>query len=144
MVVVVVVAMVTRYLPLSVLNRAYHGTESRVSRYYQLQRGDEILFVDGIPVSEEDVVDHIIGSDIVGTFVTVTVRKKNTNSTMDVTLNRMSSEAIADRRRYLLSNRGVVKRRIDLGGEGQSWGSKLRGFKFRESKLGGVQLEGSN
>lgn len=47
---------------------------------HQLDRGDEIVRVDGVTVTTDDFQEKIIGVDIPGTHVTVTVRKYDTVS----------------------------------------------------------------
>jgi hypothetical protein len=64
----------------------------------ELDRGDELLRVDGQPVTEQNRHRLLIGSDLPGSQVTLTVRKAS-GATKDVVLSRMKSEQIADKRR---------------------------------------------
>ena len=61
--------------------------------------GDEIVAVDGVPVSAcamEEVTARLIGDDVAGTLVTLTVRRKGSLQ-KDVKLKRISSESLADK-----------------------------------------------
>ena len=64
----------------------------------QLDRGDELLQVDGQPVTEANRHRLLIGKDLPGSQVTLTVRKAS-GATKDVIISRMKSEQIADKRR---------------------------------------------
>ena len=66
----------------------------------QLDKGDVVVEIDGKPVTNENLSQLLVGSDIAGTAVTIGVRKGGkTGTKKSVTLLRMPSEAIADRRR---------------------------------------------
>ena len=64
----------------------------------ELDRGDELLRVDGQPVTDQNRHMLLIGSDLPGSQVTLTVLKAS-GATKDVVLSRMKSEQIADKRR---------------------------------------------
>ena len=64
----------------------------------ELDRGDELLRVDGQPVTEQSRHRLLVGSDLPGSQVTLTVRKVS-GVIKDVVLSRMKSEQIADKRR---------------------------------------------
>lgn len=66
----------------------------------QLDKGDLVVEIDGKQVANENLSQLLVGSDVAGTPVTIGVRKGGKNGTKkSVTLLRMPSEAIADRRR---------------------------------------------
>jgi hypothetical protein len=65
----------------------------------QLDKGDLVVEIDGQGVGD-NLTKLLVGSDVAGTPVTLTVKKGgNTGPKKSVTLLRMPSEAIADRRR---------------------------------------------
>lgn len=67
---------------------------------HQLEHGDEILKVDGRTVDADDILDGLVGNDLPGSTVRLTVRKDIPGNSLEtVTLHRMASEVIADRRR---------------------------------------------
>ena len=66
----------------------------------QLDKGDVVVEIDGKPVTNDNLSQLLVGSDIAGTAVTISVRKGGkTGTKKSVNLLRMPSEAIADRRR---------------------------------------------
>jgi len=65
----------------------------------QLDKGDVVVEIDG-QAAGDNLTKLLVGSDVAGTPVTLTVKKGgNTGPKKSVTLLRMPSEAIADRRR---------------------------------------------
>ena len=66
----------------------------------QLDRGDLVVEIDGRPVDKDSLSQMLVGKDVAGTPVAITVKKGGkTGAKKTVTLLRMPSEAIADRRR---------------------------------------------
>jgi DNA repair exonuclease SbcCD ATPase subunit len=66
----------------------------------QLDKGDVVVDIDGKMVTSDNLSQLLVGSDIAGTPVTITVKKgSKTGVKKTVTLLRMPSEDIADRRR---------------------------------------------
>ena len=77
-----------------------------------LFKGDEILAIDGDPVTSDSVLDALKGSDIPGSKVDIRVRRKKSNAEevsedsptkkrieLSVEVTRMATADIADRRR---------------------------------------------
>ena len=64
----------------------------------KLQKGDVIVEVDNVPATIEGLHRQLIGNDIAGSSVLISVRKPNGNI-IAVVLKRIETEAIADRRR---------------------------------------------
>ena len=64
----------------------------------KLDRGDELLCVDGTDVDDSNRNRLLIGKDVPGSSVTLTVQKAS-GERRDVVVSRMKSEAIADKRR---------------------------------------------
>ena len=71
----------------------------------ELSKGDDIIAIDGIDIQtrfNHNTFEHLAaalkGSDEPGTSVTLTVRKNKTREIKDVTLTRMDTALIADRR----------------------------------------------
>jgi C-terminal processing protease CtpA/Prc len=73
----------------------------------QLDKGDVILEVDGKPVNPDTLHEALLGADIPGTKFVVKVKKassggmwsSDSGAIKNVTLTRMATEVIADRRR---------------------------------------------
>ena len=63
----------------------------------RLEKGDTIVQVNGKPVSAEELPDMLIGDDIPGTSVVITVQRGEEQ--FNLSLTRMATETIADRRR---------------------------------------------
>ena len=59
-----------------------------------LERNDEIIAVDGMEVYPETMQDAIIGDDVEGSVVTLTVRKQHTGNIFDVQLIRVSKKSL--------------------------------------------------
>lgn len=62
----------------------------------ELERGDTLLAVDGQVVSEATIAEAILGSDVPGTAVRLTVARGAHGKRRDVILTRMSTRSIAD------------------------------------------------
>ncbi len=60
----------------------------------QLEKHDEIMEVDGRPVTQETLTAAIVGTDIVHTTVTLTVRKARTGQIAQVELMRVGKKGI--------------------------------------------------
>jgi hypothetical protein len=54
-----------------------------------LQRNDEVIAVDGMEVFPDTIQDSIVGNDVDGSMVTLTVRKEHTGNIFDVRLERV-------------------------------------------------------
>ena len=66
----------------------------------QLDRGDVILKVDGDTVTKDDILDALIGADVPGSEMSLTVQKGGKAGNVRVVrLQRIATERIADRRR---------------------------------------------
>ena len=73
----------------------------------ELAKGDVIMEVDGKAVTEENIHDALLGSDVPGTAFVVKVKRSNISTNQqelsagadEVQLTRMASETIADRRK---------------------------------------------
>lgn len=63
----------------------------------KLNKGDVLLKVDDVEVDGERLHDMLIGQDIPGTFLNLTVRDAGSGHLKEVTLKRMATSAIADR-----------------------------------------------
>ena len=57
-----------------------------------LEKNDAIVGIDGVSVNEDSIYEHLLGSDIPGSRVTLTVIKHVTRQRVDVELSRMSAE----------------------------------------------------
>lgn len=65
-----------------------------------LDKGDVVVEIDGNAVTSDNLSQLLVGCDVAGSAVTITVKKGGkTGAKKSVTLLRMPSEAIADRRR---------------------------------------------
>ena len=62
----------------------------------ELQRGDTILRVDGDDVTAATFPQKIVGSDIPGSEVTLSVRRESTQTVEDVKIRRMARESLAN------------------------------------------------
>ena len=65
-----------------------------------VEKGDVILQIDRTPVHSEDVQLRLTGTDIPGSSIILTLRKRS-GRTVDVSLKRTSSSTIADRCKML-------------------------------------------
>jgi chromosome segregation ATPase len=63
------------------------------------EKGDVIVQIDGHEVNTSNIHDYLLGDDIPGHFVEITIRKQGTGQIITVHLERASSAGIADRRR---------------------------------------------
>lgn len=63
-----------------------------------LAKGDTIVKVDGFEVDADNHLEMIIGSDVPGSVVKLTVAKAGTGNLVEVELHRMDSREIAERR----------------------------------------------
>ena len=63
-----------------------------------LSKGDKILKVDGKDVTNDTVSNALVGNDVAGSMVSVEVKKSGAVDSQVVTLTRMATESIADRR----------------------------------------------
>ncbi|EKX31025.1 hypothetical protein GUITHDRAFT_149543, partial [Guillardia theta CCMP2712] len=63
----------------------------------EISKGDRIVKVDGIEVSEDNVHEALIGSDLPGSFVHLTLQTKD-NRTKEVLLSRMSTQKLSRRK----------------------------------------------
>ena len=62
----------------------------------ELDKGDEIRSVDGVSVTPSTLAQAMIGPDLIGSEVTLTVMKKKTQAKREITLVRMARETLAD------------------------------------------------
>ena len=62
----------------------------------ELDKGDEIRSVDGVSVTPSTLAKAMIGPDLIGSEVTLTVMKKKTQAKREITLVRMARETLAD------------------------------------------------
>ena len=62
----------------------------------KLKKGDVIVKVNGVEVDDESLHSHLIGTDVPGSFVKVTVIRAGFQDPMSVTLMRVAATAIAD------------------------------------------------
>jgi len=65
----------------------------------QLDKGDVILTIDGISVLDDNIHDLLVGEDLPGSTVRIGVQKVRTNQIHEVSMVRVASSEIADRRR---------------------------------------------
>ncbi len=100
---------------------------------HELKKGDDIIAIDGKPVNKDNVLQCMIGSDQPGSFVTLKVEKAS-GGTEEITLCRMCSETIADRRR-MFEWFTKMKMRAEIDGD-----SEMANSKLRESKCGGGEV----
>ena len=63
-----------------------------------LKKGDKILKVDGNEVTAENVTHAMVGCDLAGSLVSLEIKRPGAGNSQAVTLTRMATEAIADRR----------------------------------------------
>ncbi len=57
-------------------------------------RNDEIIAVDGMEIYPDTIQDAIVGDDIDGSMVTLTVRKEHTGNIFDVQIKRVSKRSM--------------------------------------------------
>ena len=62
----------------------------------ELDKGDEIRLVDGVSVTPDTLAQAMIGPDLIGSEVILTVMKKKTQAKREITLVRMARETLAD------------------------------------------------
>ena len=64
-----------------------------------LQKGDEIVLIDGAGMEVDDMPAAIIGADLPGSIVILTVKKAGSGDIKDVDVVRVESRELADKRR---------------------------------------------
>jgi hypothetical protein len=114
----------------------------------ELSKGDVILMVNGKEVDDESLHGQLIGSDVPGSFVKITVRPMGSQHPKDVTLMRSATSAIADNVRMfelfsalkdqalLTNDRFTESRRVSLIEEGiELWTVMLQSQAEASEKL---------
>eukprot|EP00960_Hanusia_phi_P034504 751118-Hanusia_phi.AAC.3 len=74
-----------------------------------LDRGDEIVAVDGESVSEATIVRQVSGTDVVGSRVTLTIKKKGTERTFDIPLVRVSWSVVEAKEKIFILMEQLMK-----------------------------------
>jgi C-terminal processing protease CtpA/Prc len=64
-----------------------------------LEKGDEIVLIDGVGVEVDDMPAAIIGADLPGSIVILTIKKAGSGDMKDVEVVRVESRELADKRR---------------------------------------------
>jgi C-terminal processing protease CtpA/Prc len=64
-----------------------------------LEKGDEIVLIDGVGVELDDMPAAIIGADLPGSIVILTIKKAGSGDIEDVEVVRVESRELADKRR---------------------------------------------
>mmetsp|Transcript_11927 Transcript_11927/g.41094 ORF Transcript_11927/g.41094 Transcript_11927/m.41094 type:complete len:407 (-) Transcript_11927:977-2197(-) len=74
-----------------------------------LDRGDEIVAVDGESASEATIVSQVSGTDVVGSRVTLTIKKKGSDRTFDIPLVRVSWSVVEAKEKIFILMEQLMK-----------------------------------